>query len=104
MLKIQTKAISIVTGKDHPHLSKEQKAFNTLIKKIEEKRASLAAWQEIIPVYQKQYASDFVPLLNTSQEIQIEVVHFLDRACDQKGLTAPERNMLHDLISTMAGN
>jgi hypothetical protein len=104
MLSIQTKALSIVTGKDHPTLSKEQKLFNTLIKKIEEKRASLAAWQEIIPVYQKQYASDFVPLLNTSQEIQIEVVHFLDRACDQKGLTAPERNMLHDLISTMAGN
>ena len=55
MLKIQTKALSIVTGKDHPHLSKEQKAFNTLIKKIDEKRASLAAWQEIIPAYQSRW-------------------------------------------------
>ena len=103
MLKIQTKAISIVTGKDHPHLSKEQKAFNTLIKKIEEKRASLAAWQEIIPSFQKKYDSEFVPLVETSQDIQIELVHCLDRASDQKGLTSTERRMIHNLISEMAG-
>lgn len=104
MLKTQTKAISIVTGKDHPHLSKEQKAFNTLIKRIDEKRARLASWQEIIPAYQKKYASDFIPLVETSQEIQIELVHCLDRASDQKGLTSSERRMIHDLISELAGN
>jgi hypothetical protein len=103
MLKIQTKVLSIVTNKDHPLLSKEQKAFNALIKKIEEKRAKLAAWQEIIPVYQKQYTSDLFPLLDTMQEVQIEIVHGLDRACDQKGFTKPERRMLHELISGMAG-
>ncbi|HUW75533.1 MAG TPA: J domain-containing protein [Gallionella sp.] len=103
MLKIQTKAISIVTDKDHQHLSKEQKAFNTLIKKIDEKRASLAAWQEIIPAYLKKYASDYLPLVETSQDIQIEVVHCLDRASDQKGLTSTERRMIHDLISGMTG-
>ena len=103
MLKIQTKAISIVTDGEHPHLSKEQKAFNTLIKKIDEKRASLAAWQEIIPSYQKKYASEFVPLVETSQDIQIELVHCLDRASDQKGLTSTERRMIDDLISELAG-
>ena len=104
MLKIQTKVLSIDTGKDHPQLSKEQKAFNTLIKKIDEKRASLAAWQEIIPAYQNKYASKFIPLVETLQEVQIEIVHSLDRACDQKGLTSPERRMIHDLISRMAGD
>jgi hypothetical protein len=103
MLKIETQALSIVTGKDNPQLSKEQKAFNTLIKKIDEKRVKLAAWQEIIPVYQKQYTSDYIPQLDTLQEVQIEVIHCLDRACDQKGLTSPERRMIHDLISRMAG-
>ncbi|MGA7181399.1 MAG: DnaJ domain-containing protein [Thiobacillaceae bacterium] len=103
MLKIQTKAISIVTDRDHPHLSKEQKAFNTLIKKIGERRASLADWQEIIPSYQKKYASEFVPLVETSQDIQIELVHSLDRASDQKGLTSTERRMIDDLISELAG-
>jgi hypothetical protein len=104
MLKIQSQALSIVTNKDHPLLSKEQKAFNALIKKIAEKRASLAAWQEIIPVYQKQYDSDYIPLLDTLQETQIKMVHFMDRACDQKGLTASERRMIHELISGMAGD
>src|SRR5487761_2129181 len=104
MLKIQSKTLSIVTGKDHPHLSKEQKVFNTLIKKIEERRASLAVWQEIIPVYRKQYTSDFIPLLDTLQEIQIKLVHCLDRACDRKGLTSSERRMLHELISGMAAD
>src|SRR4030067_2380809 len=103
MLKIQTKAISIVTGKDHPLLSKEQKAFNTLIKKMDENPARLAAWQEIIPAYQKKYASDFIPLVETSQDMQIELVHCLDRASDQKGLTSTERRTIHDLISGMAG-
>jgi hypothetical protein len=44
MLKIQTKTLSIVSGHGQAPLSKEQKAFNALIKKIEAKRASLAAW------------------------------------------------------------
>jgi hypothetical protein len=104
MLKIQTKVLGIVTTTDHPHLSKDQKTFNTLLKKIDEKRVNLAAWQEIIPAYQKKYASDFIPLVETSQELQIEIVHFLDRACDQKGITSPERRMIHDLISRMAGD
>ena len=103
MLKTQTKAISIVIGKDHPHLSKEQKAFNTLINKIEGKRTSLAAWQEIIPAYQKKYASDYIPLVEISQDIQVELVHCLDRASAQKGLTSTERSMIHDLIRGMAG-
>ena len=30
--------------------------------------------------------------------------HFLDRTCDKKGLTSPERRMIHDLVSRMAGD
>jgi len=53
MLKPQTKAFIIATGQNQTTLPKEQKAFYTLIKKIEAKRTGLAAWQEIIPYYQK---------------------------------------------------
>lgn len=103
MLNIQTKTISIVIGQDQPHLSKEQKAFNTLIKQIDAKRARLAAWQEIIPSYQQKYASELAPLVKTSQDIEIELVHCLDRTSDQKGLTSTERRMIDDLISELAG-
>ncbi|MDO8369252.1 MAG: hypothetical protein Q7S71_00795, partial [Candidatus Nitrotoga sp.] len=103
MLNNPTKTISIVIGQDQPHLSKEQKAFNTLIKKIDAKRVRLAAWQEIIPSYQRKYASELAPLVKTSQDIEIELVHCLDRTSDQKGLTSTERRMIDDLISELAG-
>jgi hypothetical protein len=103
MLNIQTKSISIVIGQDQPHLSKEQKAFNTLIKKIDAKRVRLAAWQEIIPSYQRKYAKELAPLVKTSQDIEIELVHYLDRTSGQKGLTSTERRMIDDLISELAG-
>jgi len=104
MLETQTKVLSIVPCKDYPHLSKEQKVFNTLIKKIDDKRNHLAAWQEIIPAYQKQFTNDYLPLVEASLKVQIELVHFLDRASDKKGLTSNERRMLHGLISRMAGD
>ncbi|CAH1079410.1 J domain-containing protein [Candidatus Nitrotoga sp. 1052] len=103
MLNIQTKTISIVIGQDQPHLSKEQKAFNTLIKQIDAKRVRLAAWREIIPSYQRKYAKELAPLVKSSQDIEIELVHCLDRTSDQKGLTSTERRMLDDLISELAG-
>ena len=103
MLNIQTKTISIVINQDQPRLSKEQKAFNTLIKQIDTKRARLAAWQEIIPSYQRKYARDLAPLVKTSQDIEIELVHCLDRTSDQKGLTSTERRMIDDLICELAG-
>ena len=103
MLKIQTKTICIATGKDQTHLSKEQKTFNTLIKKIDSKRTLLAAWQEIMPPYQKKYVSELFPLIETAQDLQVDFVHCLDRASNQKGLTLTERRMISDLICELAG-
>lgn len=103
MLTSKTKVISIATGQNQPPLSKGQKAFNTLIKKIETKRTRLAAWQEIIPHYQKKHVSELLPLIESAQNLQVEIVHCLDRASDQKGLTAAERRKAADLISELAG-
>ena len=103
MLKTNTKSISIVTDQKQPQLSKEQKAFNNLIKQIDTKRARLAAWQEIIPVYQRKYANEMDPLIKTTQDLQIELVHCLDRMSEQKGMTKTERCKIGDLISEMAG-
>jgi len=103
MLKPQTKPICITTSKDQTHLSKEQKAFNALIKKIDAKRVLLAAWQEMTPLYQIKYASDMRPLIETTQCLQMDLVHALDRACQQKGLSSTERRTIRDLICDMAG-
>ena len=103
MLKPQTNAISISTGKNQPTLSKGQKTFNSLIKKIEAKRISLAAWQEIIPLYQKKHVSELLPLVEIVQNLQVKVVHCLDHAYNQQGLTAAERRKAANLIAELAG-
>ena len=103
MLKPQTKPICIATHKDQTHLSKEQKAFNALIKKIDAKRVLLAAWQEAMPPYQQKYASDMLPLIESTEILQMELVHTLDRASRQKGLSSAERRTIKELICDMAG-
>ena len=55
--------VSIATHADQAALSKGQKAFNTLIKQIENKRTRLAAWESAMPPYHQKYLSDWVPLM-----------------------------------------
>lgn len=103
MPKTHIKTISIAAGQDQAHLSKGQKTFNTLIKQIDAKRARLAAWQEAIPSYQQKYASKLVPLVETERDLQVEIVHCLDRVSYQKGLTSTELRTIGDIISELAG-
>lgn len=92
-----------IAGQHTPRLSKGQKAFNALIKQIENRRVRLSAWEKAIPPYQKKYADELVPLVEASLEMQVEMVHCLDRASAQKGLTKTERRMITDLITELAG-
>jgi len=102
MTSTRVKAVAIVAGHDKSHLSKTQKAFNTLIKQIEKERARLLAWEAAIPPYQQEYAKEMLPMLAASEELQIKMVHCLDRASDQKGLTKTERRLLAGLIAGLA--
>ncbi len=103
MTKTHLKTVSIAAGHDPSHLSKGQKAFNALIKQIETRRAQLAAWEAAIPPYQKKYAGDLLPLVEASVDLQVKLVHCLDRAGDQKGLTGTERRKIASLITELAG-
>lgn len=104
MLNSQKKAISVSTNQGQSTLSKGQKSFNTLIKKIEAKRIELAAWQEAIPFYQKKHSVELAPLLEIAQDLHVDIVYSLDRVCGQKGLTKPERDKLGSVIAALAGD
>ena len=104
MLKPQTKALSIATTTDQTTLSKGQKTFNNLIKKIEVRRSKLAAWQEIAPLYQQRYNSELLPLVEIEKNLKVEFVYLLDSACEQKGLTAAERRKVADIITELAAS
>ncbi|MDP1612322.1 MAG: J domain-containing protein [Sulfuritalea sp.] len=96
-------AIVIGTGVDKPQLSKAQKAFNTLIKQIENERARLLAWETAIPAYQKKYTTEMLPLVAVSEDLRVEMVHCLDRACERKDLSKAERRKLAQLIVELVG-
>lgn len=75
---------------DHPDhnrstLSKGQKTFNSLIQQIEKRRLRLRAWESVTPTFQQRYVNDFLPLEQNSTDLQIEMVHCLDRAYEQRG-------------------
>lgn len=102
MNRTHVKTVNIASGQTQ--LSKGQKAFNALIKQIENKRALLVAWEAAIPPYLQKYTSEMLPLVESSVNMQIEMVHCLDRACEQKGLSKTERRMIQELITELAGD
>jgi hypothetical protein len=106
--------LRIAPQHNQPTLSKAQKAFNTLVKKIETSRETLAQWQGTMQAYQRKVASDFAPLLQTYESLQADMVFAMDKALDAhavksgkgapKGLTKTERRVVQELICELAEN
>ena len=84
-------AIRIASHQDQPNLSKGQKAFNTLVKKIEISRRDLARWQATVLLYQQKVASDYAPLVSKFRELQAAMAQGLDAALDKNKLTKTEK-------------
>jgi len=103
MTRTHLKTVSIAAGHDPSHLSKGQKIFNTRIKQIENLRARRAAWEAAIPPYQQKYASELLPLIEALMDLQVKLVHWLDGARNEKGLTKTERRMIKSVITELAG-
>ena len=79
-------------------LSKDQKTFNGLIKKIEERRARLGEWEAIQPVFRQTYTSDLLPLQEQCLDLQWQLARALDEAHGTKGVTKAEKRKLAVLI------
>ena len=83
-------------------LSKEQAAFNALVKKIEARRKRIADWNDAIALFKRKFASDVLPLQVRETELQVRLAHALDAAHAQKGLTKAEKRKLGWLIVDLA--
>lgn len=94
---------SIVQESTAAPLSKDQKLFNNLIKKIEARRARLADWETAIPLVKQKYASDLLPLQERAMDLQWQLAQALDLAHGRKGLTQGEKRKLTVLIIDLAG-
>jgi hypothetical protein len=103
MTRSKTKSVAIAATREQNILSKGQKAFNKLIKQIEQLRVRLAAWEAAMPPYQNRFSGEMLPLIEAAELLQVELVHRLDWASEQKGLNKTERRMLTGLLTELAG-
>ncbi len=104
MTRVTRQSVSIAPTHNKASLSKGQKAFNSLIRQIEKRRNRLRTWESVMPTFQKQYVDELLPLERVWNELQARMVHRLDDAWDQKGLTKTERRMISELIVDLAGD
>ncbi|RXV68664.1 molecular chaperone DnaJ [Burkholderia stabilis] len=97
-------AVAIAPHHETASLSKAQKTFNTLVKQIEQRRERLGAWDAVLPVFQKKFVDGLLPLEQASTALRIGMLHRLDDAFLQKGLSKAEQRTLSELIADMARN
>ncbi|UEP36605.1 J domain-containing protein [Burkholderia ambifaria] len=95
-------AVAIAPGHETASLSKAQKTFNTLVKQIEKRRERLGEWNAVMPAFQKKFVDALLPLEQESTALRIKLLHLLDDAFLQKGLSKAEQRTLSDLIVDMA--
>ncbi|QTD93079.1 J domain-containing protein [Burkholderia anthina] len=94
--------VAIAPGHETASLSTAQKTFNTLVKQIEKRRERLGAWEAVTPAFQKKFVDGLLPLERESTALRIRLLHLLDDAFLQKGLSKAEQRTLSDLIADMA--
>lgn len=103
MTKSSRNSISIAPDHNQPTLSKGQKAFNALLKRIEKQREVLRAWEAARPVFHRKYVGEYVPLDQASDDARTKLVYRLDKAYAEKGLTKAERRTIANVITSLAG-
>lgn len=81
-----------------------QKAFNTLIEKIEKRRATLADWEAYGDEFRRKFNGELLPLQASVDALRVQLVKRLDQSHDAKGLTKGERQTIVDLITYIAGD
>lgn len=79
-------------------LSKDQKAFNTLLKQIEQRRKSLARWEQVSAECQPVYVQQLLPLRSRFSALTVELIHKLDAQFDDGKLTLSDRQAISALI------
>ena len=94
--------VQIGTKKDKTVLSKSQKEFNRLTRKIETLTAELIDLREASLHIQQRVQTDFRPLVEQYSQFRADLVRLFDRAHDNKDFTKTEKKKLADLIRNMA--
>ncbi|EJM95900.1 J domain-containing protein [Herbaspirillum sp. YR522] len=79
-------------------LSKDQKAFNTLLRQIEQRRKLLAGWEQVSAECQPVYVQQLLPLRSRFIALSLELVDRLDAQFDDAKLASSDRQAISALI------
>ncbi|AMP16494.1 dnaJ domain protein [Collimonas pratensis] len=101
MKKTDNKALNVVEQHGQASLSPAQKIFNALLRKLETERQLLAAWQEVIPLHQQYYASQYQPLMRSYHALVAQLVRLLDDAYSAKGLSRHDQEKISHIICSV---
>ncbi len=89
-------------GIDRATLTKSQKEFNRLTKRIETLGAELTAFREVADQLQRRVQAEYIPLVRQFQAQQADLVRLFDRAYDHPDFKKEEKKKLADLILNLA--
>jgi len=93
--------LSVGQSKDKALLTKSQKEFNRLTKKIAQMQADVKGFEEAVGKVQQRVAQDLAPLLRQHEERRADMVRLLDRAYESGKWGARERKKLEHIILDM---
>ncbi len=96
-------ALQVSASPAGPALTPSQKRFNTLLKKIEEARQRLAAWNENMSAYRQAHGEVLKPLQEQLLAGYRQWVLALDAVLEQGRWTKAERGTLRELLCEAAG-
>jgi hypothetical protein len=96
-------AVQLSTTQAGAATTPQQKRFNSLIRRIEEARRTLAAWPAAVATYRQAYAQVLEPLLDARDDADKRLAFALDALLEQRGWTKTERETLSMLVCDAAG-
>lgn len=102
MFPSENKIVTIVPSSATKELSRTQKQFNNLIKKIEAQKQALREWQETMPLYNQKITSEYQVLWDAYNQHRVDMVYLLDRAHDDKLFTKTDRNKIRHILTELA--
>ncbi len=98
------KIVNIQQTPEKKILSKAQKLFNSLIKKIETEKKLLLEWQTTMPEYQRKYDKDYDSIWDIYNAERVEMVQILDIAYENKMFKKAEKQKISHIIVDITAN
>lgn len=101
IMQNMTKIVHIKHEAEKTVLSKAQKKFNNLIKKIDAQKKILLEWETSKSKISQRIHGEYQPLVDSFNQTRAELVHLLDRAHDDNFFKKADKAKLKALISDL---